>query len=164
FAGTLGVAQVGMQWVCFAMMLAPTQPYACCPLMEPRLFLFVAFFPRETSPDIRKADSKSPSPSRSEEHTSELQSLRHLVCRLLRFPSPPFPLFPYTTLFRSFAGTLGVAQVGMQWVCFAMMLAPTQPYACCPLMEPRLFLFVAFFPRETSPDIRKADSKSPSPS
>src|SRR5262245_17857641 len=34
---------------------------------------------------------------RSEEHTSELQSLRHLVCRL-----PPLsPLFPYTTLFRS---------------------------------------------------------------
>src|SRR5262245_5402911 len=36
---------------------------------------------------------------RSEEHTSELQSLRHLVCRLL--PSPRSPLFPYTTLFRS---------------------------------------------------------------
>src|SRR5437899_740299 len=36
--------------------------------------------------------------SRSEEHTSELQSLRHLVCR------PPLPtLFPYTTLFRSLA-------------------------------------------------------------
>src|SRR5262245_4584338 len=33
---------------------------------------------------------------RSEEHTSELQSLRHLVCRHPR--SPPFP---YTTLFRS---------------------------------------------------------------
>src|SRR5262245_36208163 len=33
---------------------------------------------------------------RSEEHTSELQSLRHLVCR------PPIStLFPYTTLFRS---------------------------------------------------------------
>src|SRR5438045_1058580 len=30
---------------------------------------------------------------RSEEHTSELQSLRHLVCA--------FTLFPYTTLFRS---------------------------------------------------------------
>src|SRR5262245_27400008 len=36
---------------------------------------------------------------RSEEHTSELQSLRHLVCRLLR--SLPSPLFPYPTLFRS---------------------------------------------------------------
>src|SRR5262245_4846106 len=33
---------------------------------------------------------------RSEEHTSELQSLRHLVCGRLRFT-----LFPYTTLFRS---------------------------------------------------------------
>src|SRR5262245_25601139 len=33
---------------------------------------------------------------RSEEHTSELQSLRHLVCRL-----PVSTLFPYTTLFRS---------------------------------------------------------------
>src|ERR1035441_6530185 len=41
---------------------------------------------------------------RSEEHTSELQSLRHLVCRLLlemiRRP-PRSTLFPYTTLFRS---------------------------------------------------------------
>src|SRR5262245_21075635 len=34
--------------------------------------------------------------ARSEEHTSELQSLRHLVCR-----PPPTPPFPYTTLFRS---------------------------------------------------------------
>src|ERR1039458_6622939 len=42
---------------------------------------------------------------RLEEHTSELQSLRHLVCRLLllkliRRP-PRSTLFPYTTLFRS---------------------------------------------------------------
>src|ERR1039458_2349140 len=41
---------------------------------------------------------------RSEEHTSELQSLMHLVCRLL-FVSigrpPRSTLFPYTTLFRS---------------------------------------------------------------
>src|ERR1035438_9297467 len=35
-------------------------------------------------------------PIRLEEHTSELQSLRHLVCRL-----PTSTLFPYTTLFRS---------------------------------------------------------------
>src|ERR1035441_7127518 len=34
---------------------------------------------------------------RSEEHTSELQSLRHLVCRL----PPRSTLFPYPTLFRS---------------------------------------------------------------
>src|SRR5438874_722530 len=55
--------------------------------------------------------------TRSEEHTSELQSRRDLVCRLLlekkktlatlysfiltlRTPPSP-PLFPYTTLFRS---------------------------------------------------------------
>src|SRR5437870_706718 len=37
--------------------------------------------------------------ARSEEHTSELQSRGHLVCRLLRRPRSP--LFPYTTLFRS---------------------------------------------------------------
>src|SRR5437870_689967 len=34
--------------------------------------------------------------ARSEEHTSELQSRGHLVCR-----PPRSPLFPYTTLFRS---------------------------------------------------------------
>src|SRR5205814_8264126 len=34
--------------------------------------------------DIARADSEPSRPvSRSEEHTSELQSLRHLVCRLL---------------------------------------------------------------------------------
>src|SRR5437762_1672123 len=39
--------------------------------------------------------------SRSEEHTSELQSPMYLVCRLL-LPRPPIStLFPYTTLFRS---------------------------------------------------------------
>src|ERR1039458_9225751 len=42
--------------------------------------------------------------ARSEEHTSELQSLRHLVCRLfflmIRRPARS-TLFPYTTLFRS---------------------------------------------------------------
>src|SRR5437762_2330146 len=42
---------------------------------------------------------------RSEEHTSELQSPMYLVCRLL-LPSPPTsPLFPYTTLFRSYSST-----------------------------------------------------------
>src|SRR5947208_1324292 len=46
------------------------------------------------------ASSESSSPvNRSEEHTSELQSPDHLVCRLLR---PPLSThFPYTTLFRS---------------------------------------------------------------
>src|SRR5207247_1767479 len=38
---------------------------------------------------------------RSEEHTSELQSRVDLVCRLLLLPPHTFPLFPYTTLFRS---------------------------------------------------------------
>src|SRR3982075_4065768 len=47
--------------------------------------------------------NKTRSP-RSEEHTSELQSLAHLVCRLffLMIRRPPrSTLFPYTTLFRS---------------------------------------------------------------
>src|SRR5687768_12336401 len=38
---------------------------------------------------------------RSEEHTSELQSRLHLVCRLLLRHPPRSTLFPYTTLFRS---------------------------------------------------------------
>src|SRR5687767_10194738 len=38
---------------------------------------------------------------RSEEHTSELQSLAYLVCRLLLRKPPRSTLFPYTTLFRS---------------------------------------------------------------
>src|SRR5690554_2417234 len=38
---------------------------------------------------------------RSEEHTSELQSRPHLVCRLLLRLHPRSTLFPYTTLFRS---------------------------------------------------------------
>src|SRR5262245_41081344 len=52
---------------------------------------------------------------RSEEHTSELQSLRHLVCRLLLVMSPPIStLFPYTTLFRSHgcSGEWQLAAVG----------------------------------------------------
>src|SRR5687767_10069157 len=40
---------------------------------------------------------------RSEEHTSELQSLAYLVCRSLLWRTPDSPLFPYTTLFRSLA-------------------------------------------------------------
>src|SRR5438067_2000968 len=40
-------------------------------------------------------------PTRSEEHTSELQSRFDLVCRLLLRPPPRSTLFPYTTLFRS---------------------------------------------------------------
>src|SRR5205807_97579 len=39
--------------------------------------------------------------TRSEEHTSELQSPCNLVCRLLLRHAPSSILFPYTTLFRS---------------------------------------------------------------
>src|SRR5690349_1713786 len=49
---------------------------------------------------------------RSEEHTSELQSRRDLVCRLLLPLPPPSTLFPYTTLFRSPASSRGVQLFG----------------------------------------------------
>src|SRR3989338_8078154 len=51
--------------------------------------------------------AKTSSASRSEEHTSELQSQFHLVCRLFFFndtaPTEIHP-FPYPTLFRSADG------------------------------------------------------------
>src|SRR5437868_1936716 len=53
---------------------------------------------------LRRSDRRiaPASGSRSEEHTSELQSRFDLVCRLLLAPPRPgSPLFPYTTLFRS---------------------------------------------------------------
>src|SRR5437899_6174753 len=37
----------------------------------------------ETSCNLPRSDVRKPRLKRSEEHTSELQSLRHLVCRLL---------------------------------------------------------------------------------
>src|SRR5687767_7217640 len=46
---------------------------------------------------------------RSEEHTSELQSLAYLVCRLLLRRPPRSPLFPYTTLFRSVPRSVSLA-------------------------------------------------------
>src|SRR5438876_1029904 len=49
-----------------------------------------------------------PSCLRSEEHTSELQSPVHLVCRLLLASPPRSTLFPYTTLFRSLVIWLGI--------------------------------------------------------
>src|SRR5438034_1186322 len=49
--------------------------------------------------DEPAAVHRAQGPSRSEEHTSELQSHSDLVCRLLRTLSAT--LFPYTTLFRS---------------------------------------------------------------
>src|SRR5690349_14461303 len=51
----------------------------------------------------RGCDESRTGAGRSEEHTSELQSRRDLVCRLLlALPRPPrSTLVPYTTLFRS---------------------------------------------------------------
>src|SRR5262245_53746244 len=54
----------------------------------------------------RRGDRRAPRDPRSEEHTSELQSLRHLVCR------PSRALFPYPTLFRSFVAAWAVATLG----------------------------------------------------
>src|ERR1035441_10864718 len=48
----------------------------------------------------KRALSPTTSLLRSEEHTSELQSLRHLVCRLLLGKKRATP-FDYTTLLRS---------------------------------------------------------------
>src|ERR1035441_7583996 len=49
-----------------------------------------------------KAQDRMPA-QRSEEHTSELQSLKHLVCRLFFNDTATTEIytFPYTTLFRS---------------------------------------------------------------
>src|SRR5690554_2422686 len=58
---------------------------------------------------------------RSEEHTSELQSRPHLVCRLLLRRLPSSTLFPYTTLFRSHR--LTYTQVG------AVLEQPESPLA-----------------------------------
>src|SRR5258705_642941 len=59
----------------------PHMAYRCGELIAPRSPPAPA--PR-WSPSSRRAGRSSTSPRcRSEEHTSELQSLRHLVCRLL---------------------------------------------------------------------------------
>src|ERR1035441_9924544 len=55
---------------------------------------------RRRAPD-RARRRRPPARTRSEEHTSELQSLRHLVCLLLLRRARRSTLFPYTTLFRS---------------------------------------------------------------
>src|ERR1035438_369394 len=67
---------------------------------------------RHVEPDtaIRRDSGRrlsNPQCSRSEEHTSELQSLRHLVCRLPQRST----LFPYTTLFRSLAAMMAAPLV-----------------------------------------------------
>src|ERR1035438_10502529 len=58
--------------------------------------VFVHFDGRDNFVGVGKIGLVPVIKDRSEEHTSELQSLRHLVCRLSRST-----LFPYTTLFRS---------------------------------------------------------------
>src|SRR5262245_45371529 len=62
---------------------------------EPHLLELRADYLVETGAELLVAEVKT-GDERSEEHTSELQSLRHLVCRPLGCT-----LFPYTTLFRS---------------------------------------------------------------
>src|SRR5690348_7379141 len=70
-------------------------------------------------PPCRRSDTSIQLPqrpsccrSRSEEHTSELQSPVHLVCRLLLATRPTrSPLFPYTTLFRSSNPMRGAASI-----------------------------------------------------
>src|SRR5437899_4389222 len=62
-------------------------PYASLRwILTVRFWTAAGRFPKPTatqSPKRRGGVSKSLSSPRSEEHTSELQSLRHLVCRLL---------------------------------------------------------------------------------
>src|ERR1041384_5931092 len=65
--------------------------------MTPRVRKFAAELERLTALPVTLQDERLTSRERSEEHTSELQSLAYLICR--RPPRPP--LFPYTTLFRS---------------------------------------------------------------
>src|SRR5471030_3388057 len=79
---------------CFSVLRGPLLPRLSCFFFlmirrPPRstLFPYTTLFRSPTSP-FSAADSKTLSSaptdaSRSEEHTSELQSLRHLVCRLL---------------------------------------------------------------------------------
>src|ERR1035441_4773614 len=70
-------------------------------------------------------DPAHESQTRSEEHTSELQSLRHLVCRLLLGRPPRSTLFPYTTLFRSVrSGTPSAAMQKASTIRLSM--APTR--------------------------------------
>src|ERR1041384_6733462 len=67
--------------------------------------------PRGRGPRPRECGG---TPRRSEEHTSELQPLAYLVCRLLflmiRRP-PRSTLFPYTTLFRSHFPQYEIGQI-----------------------------------------------------
>src|SRR5262245_18724066 len=62
---------------------------------------------------LRGRDGELMFDDRSEEHTSELQSLRHLVCRLL--PPAIAALFPYTTLFRSMSSPAALIFLSFAW-------------------------------------------------
>src|ERR1035438_2189642 len=67
---------------------------------------------------------------RSEEHTSELQSLRHLVCRLLLVKPRTLQrstLFPYTTLFRSLHPTGNPLDVALSGKGFFAVNGPSGP-------------------------------------
>src|SRR5262245_36658092 len=96
------------------------------------------------SPRSRSASGPRPAMRpRSEEHTSELQSLRHLVCRLL-LRLPPVPtLFPYTTLFRSLVVLVVVVAARVQ-----AQVAAQRPHVAQVhgrdlrrgLVQPRVFL------------------------
>src|SRR5262245_2931161 len=66
------------------------------------------------SPDSCRAPARHCREGRSEEHTSELQSLRHLVCRLLLCLAPRSTSFPYTTLFRSIGRLQGSLVRGIE--------------------------------------------------
>src|SRR5436305_1406540 len=59
------------------------------------------FYELENAGDLFRMYREFIADARSEEHTSELQSRPHLVCRLLLPRHPRSALFPYTTLFRS---------------------------------------------------------------
>src|SRR5262245_48552351 len=89
---------------------------ACCPCPRPaRCPAAVSRESRARAPPARaprfarncgRAASRS---RRSEEHTSELQSLRHLVCRLLPPPPSSSPLPLHDALPISFSGAAGAA-------------------------------------------------------
>src|SRR5436305_1989160 len=72
----------------------PAVPMTAAPLLGPSIYMFP---PRSIRPCVLLKVATA----RSEEHTSELQSRPHLVCRLLLPTHLAASLFPYTTLFRS---------------------------------------------------------------
>src|SRR5437660_887272 len=71
------------------------------PSKPPHLQLALADGPGYSAGLLNAASTRQPGLVRSEEHTSELQSRGHLVCRLLLHCPLRSPLFPYPPLFRS---------------------------------------------------------------